>query len=107
MMIEVNIIELLVFLGIPSAFTGFCFWLLKRHIEKREKKAEEREKVREENEIHLVKAVWASIALGEAAACALKNGKCNGETEKALEYASKVKQEQRDFLAKQGIHAMF
>lgn len=36
----------------------------------------------------------ASIALGEAAATALKNGHANGETEAALEYARKIKHEQ-------------
>ena len=49
----------------------------------------------------------AAIALGEAAATALKNGHANGETEAALEYARKIKHEQRDFLAEQGIKGIY
>lgn len=47
------------------------------------------------------------IALGEATATALKNGHANGETEAALEYAKRIKHEQKDFLTEQGIHAIY
>ena len=55
----------------------------------------------------LVRSVGASIALGEAAALALLNGKCNGETEKALAFAREVRQEQKDFLTEQGIKNLY
>lgn len=45
--------------------------------------------------------------MGEASAIALKNGHTNGETEAALEYARRVKHEQKDFLTKQGIEAIY
>ena len=93
----------LVLISIPSAFTGLCFWLLERKISDREKRQEEREKVREQNELLLVKSVGAAIALGEASAIALKNGHTNGETEAALEYARQVKHEQKDFLYEQSV----
>ena len=43
----------------------------------------------------------------EATATALKNGHANGETEAALQYAQKIKHEQKDFLTEQGIHAIY
>lgn len=55
----------------------------------------------------LVRSVRAAIALGEATATALKNGHANGETEAALQYAQKIKHEQKDFLTEQGIHAIY
>ena len=36
-MIEINIGALVVLLGIPTAATGFCFWMLEHRIQKREK----------------------------------------------------------------------
>ena len=75
-------------------------------IKKNQAKLEEKEKMREKNEILIIKSTMASIALGEATATALKNGHCNGETEAALEYARKVKHEQKDFLIEQGIKAL-
>lgn len=51
--------------------------------------------------------IGAAIALGEATATALKNGHANGETEAALQYAQKIKHEQKDFLTEQGIHAIY
>ena len=98
---------LLLAMSIPSGITGFCFWLLQRKMDKREKAREEKEKVREQQEFLLVKSIGAAIALGEASAIALKNGHTNGETEAALEYARKVKYEQKDFLTRQGIESIY
>lgn len=106
---------------IPSAVTAFCFWLVEHQIQKaeakrekeeqeRRKAAEEREKQLEQFEIALLDSVNASIALGEATARAVEripDAKCNGDMHAALEYATKVKRKQRDFLTAQGIAAIF
>jgi hypothetical protein len=97
---------LLIAMSVPSAITGFCFWLLEQKIKKDQAKLEEKEKMREKNEILIIKSNMAAIALGEATATALKNGHCNGETEAALKYAREVKHEQKDFLMEQGIKAL-
>lgn len=97
---------LLIAMSVPSATTGFCFWLLEQKIKKNQAKLEEKEKMREKNEILIIKSNMAAIALGEATATALKNGHCNGETEAALKYAREVKHEQKDFLIEQGIKAL-
>lgn len=106
-MIQLDIGQLVAIMGIPSAITGFCFWMLQRRMTKRDEELDRREKAREKNEVLLVRSVGAAIALGEAAATALKNGHANGETEAALEYARQIKREQKDFLTEQGIRSMY
>jgi len=107
MAIELSVGALLSLLGIPTAITAFCSWMLQRRISKRDKLQDAREAAREKNEVLLIRSTGAAIALGEATAEALKNGHCNGEMEAALEYARKVKHEQKDFLTEQGVHAIY
>lgn len=107
---NLNIWELLMVMSVPSAITGFCFWLLEKKIEKRDREQDEREKAREKNELLLIRSTGAAIALGEATAKAVQripDAHCNGDMHAALEYATKVKHEQKDFLAEQGIHALY
>ena len=113
-MLELTLGEVIVIIatafGIPTAFTGFCVWRLERKIAKREKLEEEREKAREQNELFMIKGTSAAIALGEATARAVQripDAHCNGDMHAALEYATRVKHEQKDFLTKQGIHALY
>lgn len=102
---------------LPSAVTGFCFWCIQRKIQKADKKREadekrrrekeeKREQLREQQELFLVQGVNAAIALGEATAKAVQripDAHCNGDMHHALEYAEKVKHDQKEFLTKQGI----
>lgn len=106
--------------GIPAACTGLFVWLLKRSIDKRdrqreavhaerERKAEERERNREKLDIVLLQSTTAAIALGEATAKAVQripDAHCNGDMHAALDYAAKVKHQQKDFLTNLGIHAL-
>ena len=58
----------------------------------------------------MIKGTSAAIALGEATARAVQripDAHCNGDMHAALEYATRVKHEQKDFLTKQGIHALY
>ena len=103
--------------AIPSAITGFCFWYLERKIvqreeadaedrKRRQKERDEREQRREQFEFHVLQSVNASVALSEATAKAMQripDARCNGDMHEALEYATKVKREQRDFMTRQGI----
>lgn len=95
--------------SIPSAFTGFCFWLIEQNLKKRadngkeereerQKQLDEREQIREKNELCIINSVNAAIALGEAIARAVQripDAHCNGDMHAALDYAQKVKHEQR------------
>lgn len=112
---------LIALMGIPSAVTSFCFWLLQRRITKQEgkkdkeeearrKAEEERERLREKQELLLIQGVRAAISLGEATAKAVQripDAHCNGDMHKALDYAEKIKHAQKDFLAEQGIHFLY
>lgn len=111
--------------GIPSALTigivGFLFWLLERNVSKKEaariaqeekiaRDREERDANRREFEKNLLLTSNAALALGEATARAVQripDAHCNGDMKGALEYAKKIKHEQRDFLATQGIENIF
>lgn len=128
--------ELAAICGIPSAVTvaivGFFVWLLERSIVKRETaRAEEdakREKAREAEEVkleaertkqensrkvfekNLLASTNAALAVSEATARAVQripDAHCNGDMHAALNYAAKIKHEQRDFLAAQGIDNIF
>ena len=69
----------------------------------------ERQKQQEQMTLLLVKSVWACTALAEATAKAVQripDAHCNGDMHAALEYAAKVKHEQKEFFARQGIHAV-
>ena len=119
-MIEINIGALVALLGIPTAVTGFCFWLLEHRIQKRErqkgaeeakhqKEATDRERAREDLQIITIQGASAAIALGEATARAVQripDAHCNGDMQAALDYAAKIKHAQKDFLNSQGIHAI-
>ena len=96
-------------MGIPSAITGFCFWMLEIKISKRQKISEEQEKKRERYQLYLIKSVDASIALGEATARAvarIPDAHCNGDMHAALDYATNVKHQKKDFLEQQAIEAL-
>ena len=105
-----DITTLIVAMSIPSGITGFCFWLLERRMEKREKEREKKEAVREKQEFLIVKSIGAAISLGEATAEAvarIPDAHCNGDMHNALEYAREVKHEQKDFLTEQGIKGIY
>ena len=128
--------EIAAICGIPSAltvgFVGFLFWLLERRIakkeaervaqeeklaaarEKQEQKLERERQNHDENrrefEKNLLATSNAALALGEATARAVQripDAHCNGDMHAALNYAAKIKHEQRDFLAAQGIDNIF
>ena len=95
---------------IPSAIVGLAIWFLQRRIKKADQAREEREKIREKNELLLIETVGASLALGEATARAVEripDAHCNGDMHKALEYAAKVKHDHKDFLHEQAIRNIY
>ena len=75
----------------------------------RKRDKQERAQMQERQELQLIKGNWASVALGEATAKAVQripDAHCNGDMHAALDYASQVKHEQKEFLTKRGIHAI-
>ncbi|MDD3251744.1 MAG: serine/threonine protein kinase [Lachnospiraceae bacterium] len=116
-----DVSALFIAMGVPSAVTGFCFWLIEHRLQVRERKeqaeradrqkdVDEREQAREQNQYLLIKSVGAALALGEATARAVKripDAKCNGDMDAALNYATEIKHEQKDFLTRQGIKDLY
>lgn len=88
-------------LGVPSLMATLVIVGVQRALKKRDNQEKEREKARQENNVLLIRMVGASIALGEATAHAVQFGHPNGDMEAALEYAQRVKHEQKDFLTEQ------
>lgn len=96
-----ELLDVLGVAGIPSMILMFFVnWRLK----KLESKIDEKEKLRAERDYLLVKGTLASISLGEAQAKELqKEGKVNGNTSNALEYATDIKHKIEDFYTHQGV----
>ena len=106
--------------GVLSGLFGFFIWNWQRKITRRDeardkaeadrvKAQEEKEKAREELDLNIVRSLSALFALSEATARAVQRipqCHCNGDMTKALEYSKEVKHDQREFLEKQGIHAL-
>lgn len=104
------IVAFIAAMSIPSAITAFCFGMLERKMGKREKRREKKEEIREKQELLMVKSIGAAISLGEATAEAvarIPDTHCNGDMHSALEYARKIKHEQKDFITQQGIESIF
>lgn len=96
--------EILNVIGIASIPSICLVWFINWRLKKLEKKIDEKEKARAERDYLLVKGTIASIGLGEAQARELiKDGKVNGNTSSALEYATDVKHKIEDFYTHQGV----
>lgn len=102
--------EFFIAMGIPSAITGLLVWWLKRHIDKRDKKAEEREKNTEKLMLMIMQTSRATNVLAEATAKAVQripDAHCNGDMTAALEKAAEIQKEEQSFLIDQGIQRIF
>ena len=98
--------EFILAMGIPSAIFGLVIWWFKRYIDKREAKAEAREKNSENLMLLMMKEIRANNVLAEATAKAVQripDAHCNGDMKAALELASKIHKEEEQFVLDQGI----
>lgn len=96
-------------IGAPAAVTGFFIRRLERRLERRDKDRATQEANREKLDLVLLTATTAAIALGEATAKAVQripDAHCNGDMHEALEYATKVKHQQKEFMTALGVHAL-
>ena len=96
--------ELLDIFGIVSIPSTCIMLFLNWRFKKLETKIDDKENARAERDYLLVKGTLASISLGEAQAKELiKDGKVNGNTSCALEYATEVKHKIEDFYTHHGV----
>lgn len=106
----VNLTDVFIFLGVPSAVTSLLFWYLKRHIDKTEKRREEREQKTERLMLLIMQTSRANNVLAEATAKAVQripDAHCNGDMTDALKRAMSIQQEEKEFLMTQGIEHIF
>lgn len=97
-------------MGIPTAVTGLLVWLLKKYIDKREAKREEREKNTEQLLLFIMQTSRATNILAEATAKAVQripDAHCNGDMTSALEHAAEIQNAEKEFLFDQGIKHIF
>lgn len=102
--------EFVIAMGIPTAITGMLIWWLKRYIDKRDRKAEEREKNTEQLMLIIMRNSRATNVLAEATARAVQripDAHCNGDMTAALALAEKIQKEEKDFMFDQGIKHIF
>lgn len=105
-----EVLELVILFGIPTAITGFGVFLIKRRIEKNEKKIKERENNLEALVLMMMQSTRANSVGIEAIARAMQripDAHCNGDMEAALEKMSIVQKEEQKFLLDKGIKYIF
>ena len=102
--------ETLITFGIPTAITGLGFWLVKKYIDKREAKREEKDSNTEKLILMMLKMGKANNILAEATARAVQripDAKCNGDMTAALLEAESIRKEEKEFMFEQGVKHIF
>ena len=97
-------------MGIPSAITGLAVWRLKKQIDKRDAKNEERERNTEQMILLIAQNSRATYTVAEATAKAVQRipeAHCNGDMTAALAKAKELQMEEQQFLIDQGIKRIF
>ena len=96
--------------GVPSAICGLLVWWLKRKIDERDARQEEREKNMEDLMMMIMQTSRANNVLAEATAKAVQripDAKCNGDMVTALKRASELQKAEKDFIMQQGVKRIF
>jgi NaMN:DMB phosphoribosyltransferase len=84
--------------------------MLKRYIDKKEAKRDEKEKTTEQLILMMLQMGKANNILAEATAKAVQripDAKCNGDMTAALAEAEKIKRKEKDFMFEQGVKHIF
>ena len=96
---------IIIAMGCPVCDHGILFLDDGKENRKAAEGTGQKDEARKQNEIIVLKGVNAAIALGEATARAVQripDAHCNGDMHQALEYAEKIKHEQKDFFDRTG-----
>lgn len=97
-------------MSIPSAITGFAVWWLKKQMDKRDARLEEKEKNTERMILLIAQNSRATYTVAEATAKAVQRipeAHCNGDMTAALAKAKELQMEEQQFLIDQGIKRIF
>lgn len=105
-----EIAELILLFGIPSAITGLGVWWFKRRVEASEKKSQEQQENIEALIMMIVQSSKANSIGITAIARAVQripDAKCNGDMTAALEKMEEIQQQEKQFLMNKGIKYIF
>lgn len=105
-----GMMETLLTFGIPSAITAFGFWFIKRYIDKREARREEKDSNTEKLILMMLRMGKANNILAEATARAVQRipeAHCNGDMTAALAEAEEIRKEEKEFMFEQGVKHIF
>jgi hypothetical protein len=103
-------LDIILTFGIPTAITGLILWFFKRWIDKKEARRDEKERNTEKLMLLLIKTSRANTILCEAIAKAVQripDAQCNGDMTSALERATAIRMEEKDFILNEGIKHIF
>ena len=102
--------EIVLMFGVPTAITGFGVWLIKRKIERDEKQRIEKENNLQDLVLMMLQTTRANAVGITAVAEAIQripDAHCNGDMKKALEYMKTIQQKEKDFLMDKGVKHIF
>lgn len=105
-----EIAELILLFGIPTAITGFCIWWVKRRIEQNEAKAKEHEANLEALILMMMQTSRANTVGITAIAKAVQripDAHCNGDMTEALEKMDTIQKKEQQFVLDKGIKYIF
>jgi hypothetical protein len=106
----VEILEILILFGIPTAITGLGVWWFKRRVEQSEKKSQEQQQNIEALIMMIVqssKANQIGITAIAKAVQRIPDAHCNGDMTAALAEMEKIQQQEKQFLINKGIKYIF
>ena len=102
--------EMILIFGVPSAITGFGVWLIKRKLEKNERQTNEKESNLQDLVLMMLQTTRANAVGITAVAKAIQripDARCNGDMTKALEYMKAIQEKEKDFLMDKGVKHIF
>lgn len=102
-----EIAELILLFGIPSAITGLGIWWFKRKVEQNEKRSQEQQHNLEALVLMMMESTRANTKLCVAIGEAVRDGTCNGNMSSALETVEKVQEKEKHFLLNLGVKHIF
>jgi hypothetical protein len=105
-----ELLQILLTFGVPSAITGLAVWWFKRRIEKNEAKAKEHESNLESLVLMMVQTSRANTVGITAIAKAVQripDAKCNGDMTAALAEMEQIQKKEQQFIIDKGIKYIF
>lgn len=107
---EIDLIQLLLTFGIPTAITGIAIWWFQRRMEKNEAKRKEHEANLESLVLMMMQTSRANTVGITAIARAVQripDAHCNGDMTSALEEMAAIQKKEQQFIIDKGIKYLF